>query len=367
MIKICGFNKFSQFGENKNSKITEEGACISPPGELHIDITQLSSISAYSQHTVWITQDYIGHALGNNHEGRISGTIPLENFKHAKEFYLQDSQGLPISIFSAVCGNFYTLYLVKRQDGYHLGFVHRSQNDGIPLFLNLNGHQPVTLYGGWETAAAIDEEGSIAVITESIFDDPSKPVDIHHLPHNEKAISVACCSKFILALSSIGRVFIASLSWDKKLSHFEEVHELSSKNIVDISGTYNHFLAVTKEGQVYGHGENQFGKLGIGKEIENEDKFVEIASLKSEKIAHAYAGYDHSLFQTEDGKVLACGKNNFGQLFLESGPSDDCVYLPIETSIKKGAKFCIAGNGLSVAFVNSDPPPNTPNKKITKA
>lgn len=31
-----------------------------------------------SQHTVWITKDFIGHALGNNREGRISGSIPLE-------------------------------------------------------------------------------------------------------------------------------------------------------------------------------------------------------------------------------------------------------------------------------------------------
>lgn len=343
MIKICGCNKFSQFGESQNNKITEEGSCVSPPNNLDADISELLSFSTYSQHTVWITKDFIGHALGDNREGRISGSIPLEIQKTEKDFYLADSQGLPISIISAVCGNFYTLYLVTRQDGLHLGFVHRSQNDGSPLFLNLNGQQPVSIYGGWETAAAIDKEGGIIIITESVFDDPLKKINQHRLPHNEKAISVACCCQSILALSKTGRVYLASLSWDKV-----------------------HFFAVTNEGQVFGRGENQFGQLGIGKKTECEDKFIEITALKGKKISHAYAGYDHSLFQAEDGQILSCGKNNFGQLLLENGPSKDCDYTPVETSVKSGAKFCIAGNCLSVVFVDSNPPPNTPNMKISK-
>ena len=131
---------------------------------------------------------------------------------------------------------------------------------------------------------AIDKEGGIIIVTESVFDDPLQKINQHRLPHNEKAISVACCCQSILALSKTGRVYLATLSWDKKLSHFEEVHELSSKNICDISGTYKNFLAVTSEGEVFGYGKNQFGKLGLGKDTECVAKFVEITALKGQKI-----------------------------------------------------------------------------------
>lgn len=78
MIKICGDNKYSQFGEDKSNKVTEEGSCISHPSQFDLNISETLSFSIYSQHTVWITKDFIGHALGNNREGRISGSIPLE-------------------------------------------------------------------------------------------------------------------------------------------------------------------------------------------------------------------------------------------------------------------------------------------------
>ena len=45
-------------------------------------------------------------------------------------------------------------------------------------------------------------------------------------------------------------------------------------------------------------------QLGIGKGTDDVSEFVEISSLKKYKIKHAYAGFNHSLFQTEDGKVL---------------------------------------------------------------
>lgn len=186
------------------------------------------------------------------------------------------------------------------------------------------------------------------------------------MPHNEKAVKIACCNNSILVLSSTGRVFIVSLSWDKTLSLFDEIIEFNSKNVVDISGSYKHFLVVTSSGKVFGFSENRFGKLGIGKKSDNEEKFVEITVLKDKKITKVYAGDDHSLFQTDDGRIYACGKNNFGQLFLEKGPSEECTLLPAETSITKGVKLCIAGNGSSVVFIDTNPPENTPNMKKSK-
>lgn len=91
------------------------------------------------------------------------------------------------------------------------------------------------------------------------------------------------------------------------------------------------------------------------------DLAMELEILSS-LFSSAYAGGFHSLFVKREGKVLACWRNEFGQLFLSS-PGDN-VYLPVETTITSGATFCIAIMNFSVIFIDGDPPPNTPNRPI---
>ena len=74
------------------------------------------------------------------------------------------------------------------------------------------------------------------------------------------------------------------------------------------------------------------------------------------------AEYNHSLFETCEGKVLSLGNNFFDEL-LSSDPGQD-IYIPTETRISGGAVFCIAGFNISVVLIGSSPPPNTPNMRI---
>ena len=48
--------------------------------------------------------------------------------------------------------------------------------------------------------------------------------------------------------------------------------------------------------------------------VDNFESFTEIFALKDIKIKDDFAGFNHSLFLTEDGKVLACWNNDNGQL-----------------------------------------------------
>ena len=98
---------------------------------------------------------------------------------------------------------------------------------------------------------------------------------------------------------------------------------------------------------------------------ENVEKFTVLKSLKKYKICDAFAGYSHSLFQTFNGMVFACGDNYNGNLLLRSGPSEDDVDVPTATSVTSGASSCIAGWNLSVVFIDCDLPPNNPNKLVT--
>ena len=237
-------------------------------------------------------------------------------------------------------------------------------NGGEPVFLDIGNHQPVALFGGNYHSAAIGSEGEVIFINRnSIKNSPNSPIEAGFLPEDEKASSLACCDYSFIVLSSKGRVFKSPIESNGVLN-FSPVSELSGHEIICVSGTRNYFLAVSKEGRVFGCGSNEFGKLGLGNETKLVSFFTEISSFGGLEIRAAYAGFSHSLFETRDGKILSCGYNINGQL-LRSGPGE-CVYSPSETTINEGAAFCIAGNGISVVLIGSSPPPNSPNMRINE-
>lgn len=148
-------------------------------------------------------------------------------------------------------------------------------------------------------------------------------------------------------------------------SHID-VHNLLSFSIFS-----EHSVFIDKQNQCFAYkhcvfalGSNENGELGIGKSDSSSQKFKPITSLQKYKIVSASAGFSHSLFLTSEGTVLACGKNDFGQLLLRSGRSDNCQFLPVETTVVSGASYCIAGNCISVVFTCDQLPQNMPNRPI---
>ena len=174
---------------------------------------------------------------------------------------------------------------------------------------------------------------------------------------------MVCLENLVIVLSSNGRVFSSNVTGGSSALSFSAVKELENQKIVFVSGSYQHCFAVNKEGRVFGKGPNTDGKLGLDKETGSVSSFTLISSLERYEIKAAYAGDVHSLFETHEGKILACGRNEKGELLLKSGSSDN-VYSPTETMITGGAKFCIAGHRISAIFIGHSLPINTPNKAI---
>ena len=215
----------------------------------------------------------------------------------------------------------------------------------------------------------ICNEGEIIFINRDfLIKSPEAKIESVWLPDGEKASSVAFCYHNVFVLSSDGRVFSSSFEEESNDLTFSEVRELSGKEIISLTGTSSHCIAVSKKGSVYGYGSNSYGRLCLPKKqnkFKGVSSFTKISYLKHLGIVEAYAGDSHSLFISKDGKVYSCGNNYHGQLLLSDFYSlfDDYNH-PIETVINEGGTFCIAGDYFSVVFVCGCPPPNSPNMPV---
>ena len=435
-MEVCGYNEDSRLNEESNNKAVNF-KCISPPIKSHLNISSLFSISACYDHTLWVTNENQGYAIGNNKNGQILGTQKKRPINKEELIELKDKRGHPCKIISAVCGCNYTLYLFSspNSETNQIAYSHTGHNSGTPVFLNLNDHNPTHLFGGGFTAAVVDDRGMILYITSGDMREGNEDINFVSLPSDEKAVSIACCTSFVVAIDSTGLAYSADVPYANETKgklKFVLLNDFQGIRIKEVSGIAGHCLAVCRDGRVFGRGSNDSGRLGLGKERPLINKFTEIPGLKH-KIISASAGSFHSLFITQKGKVLGCGHNIYGEILTaepssikfapdeahysedetqeskdetqeskdetqeskdeaqeskdETQESEDetqnsknktrkskkkpaivkpdfNVYAPAETTIKKDALFCIAGNSISLVFVGTEPPPYTPNRLI---
>lgn len=355
MLYLCGNNDDSQLIEKSNNESVDDDKypIISPFVKLNSKASLISSFSVYSRYSAFITKD--GEAFT---AGKSSNNYKLTKFK------IEDGNGTSYFPISTVCCLNSTLHMVSpsKTSSKRL-LAYTGFNLGQPSdILNTGASNPVAIYGGDCTAASINSDGSITFIPYR--NRRSMLLEQSHLPDNDEAICVACCKEVIYVAGSSGNVFKSKIPKKGNKLNFTLVESLEGKKITEVSGTNLHCFAVSDDGRVFGCGSNYNGKLGIGETPTKVDDFVPISLLIKYKIIHAYAGQSHSLFQTDEGKVLACGPNKHGQLFSKK-PSTEIVYYPTETEITKNATFCIAGYLVSAVFIGCDPV-NSPNRPVLK-
>lgn len=81
---------------------------------------------------------------------------------------------------------------------------------------------------------------------------------------------------------------------------------------------YSHNLLLSKEGDLYAFGNNEYGQLGLGKKSSriSEVTLVEINLNSDEKIIDLQVGWNFSVILTNKGRVLTWGDNSIYQLGL---------------------------------------------------
>lgn len=133
----------------------------------------------------------------------------------------------------------------SRDGGIQLVFCDENVNNGKPIFLSTRNKQPVALFRGLHDAAVICRDGEIIYINrDSVEKSFESPFEAVYLPDGEKASSVACCYESVFVLSANGRVFTSQVERGKCALSFSVVDELADKEIVCLSGTFRHCLAL---------------------------------------------------------------------------------------------------------------------------
>jgi alpha-tubulin suppressor-like RCC1 family protein len=116
-----------------------------------------------------------------------------------------------------------------------------------------------------------------------------------------------------------------------------------------------HTALLTKSGYIYCTGDNKYGQLGIGTNI-NVDKFTKCQRINEiqGKIKAISCGRYHTALLTKSGYIYATGWNEYGQLGIEAYDDVDIFTLCTDVDKIQGKIKAISCGGLHTALLTKD-------------
>ncbi|XP_014251481.1 E3 ubiquitin-protein ligase HERC2 isoform X1 [Cimex lectularius] len=166
-------------------------------------------------------------------------------------------------------------------------------------------------------------------------------------------VKMACSEKLVLVLTSNGQVYIISHTNGTLCP--EKIEAFSGKEIIDICcrADGKHFLALTRDNEVYSWGVGDGGRLGHG-DIKTRQEPVIIQALLSHTIVKIACGSSYSAAVTDKGELFTWGRGNYGR--LGHGSSED-VAVPTIVSALKGLHIvdiaCGSGDAQTLAVTEA--------------
>ncbi|XP_042325644.1 E3 ISG15--protein ligase HERC5-like [Sceloporus undulatus] len=120
----------------------------------------------------------------------------------------------------------------------------------------------------------------------------------------------------LLILSSEGKLSEHSIISGSVKSKPRLLRELGDKQIVQIACGDHHSMALSKGGELFAWGQNEYGQLGMGRKSSATGEPQLVWLLENVPVAQIAAGSAHSMALSLAGTVFSWGKNVFGQLGL---------------------------------------------------
>ncbi|XP_044159252.1 probable E3 ubiquitin-protein ligase HERC6 isoform X2 [Bufo gargarizans] len=217
-----------------------------------------------------------------------------------------------------------------------LGLVDKEEEDvdftENDYFTNQVGVQKVAC-GGRHTLF-LQEDGIVLSCGQNDYEQLGRRTDtsslgqIHSL-EAQTIVDVSCGSNHSVAICSDGNIFTwgGGSQGQLGLGQFPQnsriprkISVLSDIRIIQISCGHFHTVALSEDCNVFSWGKNDFGQLGLGKPMPNQAIPQVVKSLKGVPLLQVSAGGSQSFALSMSGIVFGWGKNNAGQIGLESDP-----------------------------------------------
>ena len=288
--------------------------------------------------------------------GLFTLAISLFIYKH-NQYKIENKKSL---CFSDLNENFKKRIINKETDFYVWG---KGHVENTSVYTNFHPHRIKKLNSDEKIipknilditfnehlAAAIDKNFNLFVWREpKLNSEKNKEINNHErnkvmrLALNLKVVNVTFTKDKLFVLDKNGNVYFYNITitqpqnqeffasalpepeveLNKNIVHIKEL-----KNIVKISTGKDHFIAVDKEGKVYGMGDDSFGQLGLGTFTDQREQYMKMYSNFierrerlpklieiPEKVKKVVCGENHTLALTEHGNVYGFGYNRFLQL-----------------------------------------------------
>ncbi|MDC0712095.1 RCC1 repeat-containing protein [Stigmatella sp. ncwal1] len=164
-------------------------------------------------------------------------------------------------------------------------------------------------------------------------------------------VAVAAGASHSLAKSRDGTVWAWGANDDGQLgdgTSLEQIRPVQVAVLTDVTAVVasaNYSLALRGDGTVWAWGDNDLGQIGDGTD---KDRAVpkRVEKLVGIFISTVVVGDDHSLALSREGDVWAWGYNDFGEI----GTAEDVQAIPERMSGVTGVKALASGNGHSLAL-----------------
>ncbi|OHT14051.1 hypothetical protein TRFO_15546 [Tritrichomonas foetus] len=285
-------------GDNSNYQLfLSKNEKISLPEKItFIDPLKIVDFSIGFCHSVYITNEGKAFAIGRNEDFNI-GLPEKEFFQKPVEVKFQ-SLDPDEKFVKAHCGQIYTIYLTNKNTIIYCTQYTRNRE---PIFVR-DIETPIKLTGNLEFPIVIDIEGAFYIFGKNKKAIKRKIV----LP--EPIIDVVLLRKEfrVFAVSKNGNIFTNGTSQEDQ-SIFSKVTYLNAK-IIQVSGVYEHCIAISEDGRVFSIGSNNHGQLG-NSNMEKIEVFTQMTALKNLFFCHAASGYYFTHLLTKEGKVYTIGNN----------------------------------------------------------